>query len=91
MELHEIMEQANEVTNGAYDHVLKYEEAVFWTSLEMQELTPQEAINMALYGDYSPSDDFVGYDGYGNLESMTEEDYRQDLLDYYEEYSAELE
>ncbi len=90
MELHEMLVEANENTNGAYENILKYEESVFWSDLEMQELTHQEVVNMALYGDYSPSDDFIGLDGYGNLESMTEEDYRQELLDYFEEYSEEV-
>lgn len=90
MELHEMLVEANMVTNGAYDHIIKYEESDFWDNFAHDEYTHQEVINMALYGDYSPSDDFIGYDGYGNIESMTEEDYRQELLDYFEEYSEEV-
>ncbi|ANT44666.1 hypothetical protein HOR18_gp003 [Staphylococcus phage vB_SscM-1] len=90
MELHEMLVEANENTNGAYEHVLKYEEAVFWSDLEMRELSPQEAINMALYGSYKTHHTYIGLDGYGNLAGMTEAEYRKELLDLYEEYSQEL-
>ena len=91
MELHEMMVEANLNTNGAYDHIIKYEEAEFWDNFAHDEYTHQEVILMVLYGDCRPSDEFIGYDGNGNLESMSEYDYRQDLLDYFEEYSQELE
>ena len=89
-ELHEILVEADLNTNGAYEHILKYENESFWDNFAEMEYAPQDIINMALYGDYRPTDDRVGYDGNGNLESTTEEDYRQELLSYYEEYSVEV-
>lgn len=90
MELHEIMEQANEVTNGAYDHIIKYEESEFWDNFAAMEYEPQDIVNMVVYGSYKPYHDFIGYDGYGNLESLSEEEYREELLSYFEEYSEEV-
>ena len=90
-ELHEMMVEADMNTNGAYEHILKYEEDCFWDNFAEMEYTHQEVISMALYGDYRPTDDRVGYDGNGNLESTTEEEYRQELLYYFEEYSADIE
>lgn len=90
MELHEMMEQANENTNGAYEHVLKYESNIFWCDLELREASPQDIALMVAYGNYRPYHEFIGFDGYGNIQSMTKEEYRQELLDYFEEYIEEV-
>lgn len=89
-ELNLMLIEANENTNGAFENIVKYESDIFWCDLEIQDLTHEEVINMVWYGNYKPYHEYIGFDGYGNIESMTEEDYRQELLDYYEEYSEEV-
>src|SRR5699024_145894 len=89
-ELQEIIIEANTNTNGAYYHIIKYEESEFWDNFAAMEYDSKDIADMVAYGSYKPYHDFVGYDGYGNIESMTEEEYRQELLDYYEEYSQEV-
>ena len=84
-ELQEIIIEANINTNGAFDNIIKYEESDFWDNYE-----PQDIANMVAYGSYKPYHDFIGFDGYGNIESMTEEEYKQELLYYFEEYSEEV-
>ncbi|XWX34238.1 hypothetical protein LMHOCYYV_CDS0014 [Staphylococcus phage PG-2021_4] len=89
-ELNLMLIEANENTNGAFENIVKYESDIFWCDLELREASPQDIANMVAYGSYKPYHEFIGFDGYGNLESMTEEDYRQELLDYFEEYSEEV-
>ena len=89
-ELQEIMIEANLNTNGAFDNIIKYEESDFWDNFAAMEYEPQDIALMVAYGSYKPYHDFIGFDGYGNIESMTEEEYRQELLEYYEEYSEEV-
>lgn len=89
-ELNLMLIEANENTNGAFENIVKYESDIFWCDLELREASPQDIANMVVYGSYKPYHEFIGFDGYGNLESMTEDDYRQELLDYFEEYSKEV-
>ena len=89
-ELNLMLIEANENTNGSFEHIVKYESDIFWSDLELREASPQDIALMVAYGSYKPYHDFIGFDGYGNIESMTEEEYRQELLDYYEEYSEEV-
>lgn len=89
-ELQEIIIEANENTNGAFEHIVKYESDIFWCDLELREASPQDIALMVAYGSYKPYHEFIGFDGYGNIESMTEEEYRQELLYYFEEYSEEV-
>ena len=89
-ELQELIIEANLNTNGAYDHIIKYEESDFWDNFAAMEHEPQDIANMVAYGSYKPYHDFIGFDGYGNIESMTEEEYKQELLVYFEEYFMEV-
>ena len=89
-ELQELIIEANLNTSGAYDHIIKYEESDFWDNFAAIEYEPQDIANMVAYGSYKPYHEFIGYDGYGNIESMTEEEYTQELLYYFEEYSEEV-
>lgn len=89
-ELNLMLIEANENTNGAFENIVKYESDIFWCDLELREASPQDIANMVVYGSYKPYHEFVGFDGYGNIKSMTEEDYRQELLDYFDEYSEEV-
>ena len=89
-ELQELIIEANLNTNGAYDHIIKYEESDFWDNFAAMEYDLKDIANMVAYGSYKPYHDFIGLDGYGNLESMTKEEYKQELLYYFEEYSKEV-
>ena len=89
-ELQEIIIEANLNTNGSFDNIIKYEESDFWDNFAAMEYDLKDIANMVAYGSYKPYHEFIGFDGYGNIESMTKEEYRQELLDYYEEYSEEV-
>ena len=89
-ELNLMLIEANENTNGSFEHIVKYEESDFWDNFAAMEYDSKDIANMVAYGSYKPYHEFIGFDGYGNIQSMTEEEYRQELLDYYEEYSMEV-
>lgn len=46
---------------------------------------PLEAVRAAQYGDYNYTDDYVKFNGYGNLESLDEWQYDNLLLDHIDE------
>lgn len=89
-QLQGIIIEANINTNGAFDNIIKYEESDFWDNFSDMEYDSKVIANMIAYGSYKPYHEFIGFDGRGNIESMTEEDYRQELLEYFEEYSEEV-
>ena len=89
-ELNLMLIEANLNTNGSFDNIIKYEESDFWDNFAAMEYDSKDIANMVAYGSYKPYHDFIGYDGYGNIESMTEEEYKQELLYYFEEYSEEV-
>ena len=89
-ELNLMLIEANLNTNGAFDNIIKYEESDFWDNFAAMEYDSKDIANMVAYGSYKPYHDFIGFDGSGNIESMTEEEYKQELLYYFEEYSGEV-
>jgi hypothetical protein len=46
---------------------------------------PMEAVRAAVYGDYHYTDDYVRFDGYGNLESLSEYDLESEMKDNIDE------
>jgi hypothetical protein len=66
--------------NGCLDNLDVYEndEEFFDTFFEGK---PMEAVRAAQYGDYAYNNDYVRFNGYGNLESLSEYDYEQELKD----------
>lgn len=42
---------------------------------------PMEAVRAAFYGDYNPDDEYVHFNGYGNLESLSEYELKRSLED----------
>ena len=52
---------------------------------------PMEAVRAAVYGDYNYTDDYVKFDGYGNLKSVSEYDLERELEDHIEEIMDSLE
>ena len=89
-ELNLMLIEANLNTNGSFDNIIKYEKSEFWDIFTDMEYDSKDIANMVAYGSYKPYHDFIGFDGSGNIESMTEEEYKQELLYYFEEYSEEV-
>jgi hypothetical protein len=54
-------------------------------SIPISMVDPMEAVRAAHYGEYSYNDDYVRFDGYGNLESLTEYDVERELKDNVDE------
>lgn len=52
---------------------------------------PMEAVRAAIYGDYRYTDDYVKFDGYGNLVSVSEYDMEEELEENIEEIMDALE
>lgn len=52
---------------------------------------PMEAVRAAHYGDYNYMDQYVKFNGYGNLESLNEEEYIEELKYNIDEILDELE
>lgn len=51
---------------------------------------PMEAVRAAQYGDYNYTDDYVRFNGYGNLESLSEYDVERELKDNVEDIADRL-
>ena len=87
LEFEELNELAHET--GDFEHIVKWELDEFFEMLKELDYDPQDIANMIFYGDYSPIDDYAGFDGNGNIETMNRkqyekeiEDLREDLEDY---------
>jgi hypothetical protein len=94
----ELRQIANELNswNGCLDHLDVHEndEDFFNTYFDGN---PMEAVRAAHYGSYSYNDDYVRFDGYGNLESLTEGDMERelkdnvdDIIDYLQEHRSHI-
>lgn len=73
--------------NGDYEHIVKYESYSFWNLLDGEE--PERIANMIYFGSYNPHDEYIGFNGYGNIESMDAMEYYDELLSYEEEIREE--
>lgn len=89
--LQKLIEEVNEMTNGAYDNIIKQDANTFWDNLEIKEESPQRIANMVHFGSYNPMDEFVGFDGYGNIVSMDKQEYYAELLRFQDEILKDLE
>ena len=71
----EILVQMLNNYNGSFEHLMVWEndEEFFETFFPDN---PMEAVRSAVYGHYNYNDKFVKFNGYGNLESLTEVDYK---------------
>lgn len=90
-ELQTLINEVNLETNGAYEHVIKEPQDVFWENFDVIDLNPREVANRVYFGNYNPSDEYIGLDGYGNIESMDERTYLKELEDIENELKLELE
>ena len=66
------------------------ENLVFYSMEELDDIldgfSPTQIANMIHYGEFSPVDSYVRFDGYGNLESLSQ----WDLEDEYRTYIDEI-
>lgn len=85
-ELREKLQEVNSY-NGGYENIVKYDRDVFWDLVDGVE--PERIANMIYFGDYNPHDEYIGFNGYGNIESMDAMEYYDELLSYEEEIEEE--
>ena len=74
-------EELNELAHetGDFDHIVKHELDEFFEMLSEYDYDPQDIANMIFFGDYSPFDDYAGFDGNGNIETMNREQYEEEI------------
>ena len=81
----ELLEMTQSVNsyNGALDYLYYYEndEDFFETMFQ----TKDEVARAVCYGDYNYTDDYVKFNAYGNLESVSEWELEEKLNEYKEE------
>lgn len=64
--------------NGCLDHLEVYSNDEDFFDM-MYEGKPMDAVRASYYGDYNYMDDYVKINGYGNLESLSEYSYKEEL------------
>lgn len=74
-------EELNELAHesGDFDHIVKHELDEFFEMLKELDYDPQDIVNMIYFGAYSPFDDYAGFDGNGNIETMNKEQYEKEI------------
>ena len=85
LEFEELNELAHET--GDFEHIVKWELDEFF---EMLSGSNQDIANMIYYGSYSPFDDYAGFDGDGNIETMSKEQYEEEIEDLREDLEEYL-
>lgn len=88
-ELKDVVREVNSWNSGL-DHLdYQYNDEEFFNAYF--EGKPMEAVGAAVYGDYVYTDDYVKFDGYGNLVSVSEYDMEEELKDNIDEIMDVLE
>lgn len=72
------------IWNGSMEHLDVYENDEEFFNMAF-EGNPMEAVRATQYGSYAFGDEYVRFDGYGNLESMSEYEYERECKDYVDE------
>ena len=80
--LKEVVQEINS-WNGALDYLEAYENDEFF--FETFFSNPMEAVRATQFGNYNYSDDYVRFNGYGNLDSCSEWELLEDLKDNVDE------
>lgn len=89
-ELQEAIKEANVNSGLAWDHIVKYPKDEFMNEI-LSFKDSEDLLNMVFYGRYNPTHEFLGYNGNGNIESMTKEQYHNELLRFQDEIIQDLE
>ena len=74
--------------NGEIDYLMVFDNDD-WFFEEFFNDKPHEAVRAALYGDYEYNDEYVQFDGYGNLQSFSWYDYKELLEKHIDEIISE--
>ena len=88
LSIEELTELAHET--GDFEHIVKWELDEFFEMLSERNYDPQDIANMIYFGGYSPFDDYAGFDGYGNIETMNREQYEKEIEDLREDLEEYL-
>ena len=83
LEFEELNRLAHE--RGDFEHIVKWELDEFFEMLSEHNYDPQDIANMIFYGDYSPIDYYAGFDGNGNIETMSRRQYEKEIEDLRED------
>lgn len=83
LSIEELTELAHET--GDFEHIVKWELDEFFDMLSDWNLDPQDIANMIYFGGYSPLDDYAGFDGNGNIETMSKKQYEKEIEDLRED------
>lgn len=85
-------EELNELAHetGDFEHIVKWELDEFFEILSEHNYDTQDIANMIYYGSYSPFDDYAGFDGDGNIETMSKEQYEEEIEDLREDLEEYL-
>lgn len=70
--------------NGGFETVVAYDKEWDFGEL-LHEVSPNEIANMVYFGDYNPFHEYFRFDVNGNIETLTEKDYFEEVEDYREE------
>ena len=76
--------------NGSFNNLRVYENDEEFFEMFFEGTHPMELVRMTYYGDYKYTDQYVRFNGYGNLESLNNFEYKEELKDNIEEILDEL-
>ena len=76
--------------NSDLDYLRVYENDEEFFEMFFEGTHPMELVRMTYYGDYKFTDQYVRFNGYGNLESLDNFEYKEELKDNIEEILDEL-
>ncbi|AXH71048.1 hypothetical protein BSP38_006 [Bacillus phage BSP38] len=88
-ELKDVVREVNSWNSGLEHLDYQYNDEDFFNTYF--EGKPMEAVRAAHYGDYHYMDDYVKFDGYGNLKSVSEYDMEEELKESIDEIMNALE
>lgn len=71
--------------DGSFENVVAYELNEYELRELLGHMDPLDILNQSYFGTYNPNHDYFRFDGYGNLETLTERDYYEELADYAED------
>lgn len=73
--------------NGSMEHLDLYDMEMF--DEIMNGFEPMEIALRIYFGDFNPNDEYFRFNGYANLESLSEYDLENELIDYENEIIEE--
>ena len=76
--------------NSNLDYLRAYENNKEFFEMFFEGTHPMEIVRMTYYGDYKYTDQYVRFNGYGNLESLDNFEYEKELKDNINEILDEL-